>query len=877
MCNSECYSAKLSVREFVEFMCRNGNIDNRGRSVDVWAMNEGTRLHSKIQSRQPEFYKKEVVLSRETVVEYEGENFSVALDGRADGVIVFSNPAEKFEMDNTIIAMFEPDVFIDEIKCMYTDVDDFAEPELLHMAQAKCYAWFLANDMDLEKIGIQITYCQLETEKIRYFTEEFTKEELEGWFMELIFGYVKWLHWEKHHILERDASIKKLEFPFDYREGQRDLVKNVYLTMLRSRKIYIEAPTGVGKTISTLFPAVKGMGEGLARKIFYTTARTTQRTAAEEAVNVMRKKGLFLLSVTVTAKEKLCILEKCDCNPLSCPRARGHEDRVNDAVFDLISHERSIDRDTILEYAGKHQVCPFEFCLDAAIWCDAVICDYNYCFAPDVYFRRFFSEVNIGEYFLLVDEAHNLVDRAREMYSAELSKEKLLEIRKKIKGREDISKLINRLNRAMLALKKECTEEMTVLDEDRLGQFFKYVNELQGKLSTYVTDRKTELPEGVLDFYFDVRYFVMTMAELDSHYLITANVPEREKNEVVIKLNCMNPRIRIRDFLKFHRSSVFFSATLLPVKYYMEQLAAEPDDYAVYAPSPFDPHNRKILIASDVSARYTRRNETEYRRFASYISAFINSKLGNYMVFFPSYKVMNEVYEVFTENLTKTESRGLIEENNEKSAGFDSDKFAELHADRQKIEPLEIQLPETEPLETERLKRGSFKTDLLKTEFEDFCVVRQSSLMTEAAREAFLAEFTDNPEKTKVGFCVMGGIFSEGIDLKADRLIGVAIVGTGLPMVCAERELFRNYYNEADGKGFETAYLFPGMSKVLQAGGRVIRTSEDVGAVLLLDDRFQTQQYRSLFPYEWRGYKITNIKRVSDELDTFWEEKSRRH
>ncbi len=799
--NTTRYKAKLSVREFVEFMCRTGDLDNRGRATDPWAMNEGARLHRKIQSNQPEFYHSEVVLSHEAEIEYENEEFSVILDGRADGVIYFDEPMDKFELDNKITAMYESMVFVDEIKCMYADVEAFSEPEKLHLAQAKCYAWFLVNELKLETIGIQITYCNLETEVVRYFTLEFGKQELEDWFTELVTGYVKWLYWEKHHIAGRNESIKELEFPFEYREGQRELCRNAYLTLLRNKKIFIEAPTGVGKTISTLFPTVKAMGEGLIKKIFYATARTITRTVAEETFSIMSEKGLDFLNITITAKDKLCVLEKSDCNPLSCPRARGHEDRVNDAVYDLITHEKRITREIIIEYAQKHQVCPFEFSLDVAIWCDAVICDYNYCFNPDVYFRRFFNEQNFGSYGLLVDEAHNLVDRARDMYSAELDKEKLLAVKKTIKGREDIWKCFNKVNRALLNIKRICGQELTILDFEDYGPLLKAVNELQNKLSSYVTDRKVTLPDGVLDFYFEIRHFMMTADELNDYYLVTAEI---YGDSVKIKLNCMNPKSRLAEFFQYHRGALLFSATLLPVKYYMEQLSVKEDDYAVYAPSPFDISNREILVASDVSCKYSRRNEEEYRRIAAYLNAMISAKTGNYLVFFPSYKVMEEVYEIMAEG----EHVGEI--------------------------------------------------------------IKQSTSMSEEEREEFLESFTDNPDRTCVGFCVMGGIFSEGIDLKADRLIGVAIVGTGLPMVGDERELFREYYDDMSGNGFECAYLYPGMNKVLQAGGRVIRTAEDVGVILLLDDRFLTKQYNSLFPNEWRGYKITNINKVSKDLSAFW-------
>lgn len=825
---NETYYARLSVREFVEFVCRSGDLDSRGGMIDPQAMREGQRLHKKIQDFQPECYTAEAALSAESSVVFKGETFIVALDGRADGVIATENPIEKFNFENPELSLFESSVFIDEIKCMYADVFAFEEPLPVHLAQAKCYAYFMADKCGLDKIGVQMTYCNIDTEKTRFFTFEYTKEELESWFIGLVLYYAKWLHWEKHHIADRNTSLRSLEFPFEYREGQKDLVKSIYLSFLRKKKIFIEAPTGVGKTIAALFPAAKAMGEGLCRKIFYLTARTITRTVAEETAGLLENAGAEMLCLTLTAKEKICIFEKSDCNPLTCERAKGHEDRVNEAVFDLICHEKLINRQVVETYAEKHKVCPFEFALDVSLWCDMVICDYNYCFDPDVYLRRFFTEEHLGDYALLVDEAHNLVDRAREMYSSVLSKKRLLETRPLLKAREETRKLFTKVANAMDRLNKAVEEERDfteddfgsgfgepgsnysmrrVVSSDDCVKIFSAATKLFERLKAWISDRKNEPPEEVLDFFFELRTFVMTLAEIEENYRITLDGAGRNLR---ISLNCMNPRERLASYMQFYRGVALFSATLLPVKYYMEQLCGSEEDYAVYAPSPFDQRNRLILVAKDVSAKYSRRSRSEYIKHMEYIDKLIHARAGNYLVFFPSYKVMDEIYKVFLEEY------------------------------------------------------GGFEENF------DFGIAMQKTDMSEEEREEFLSRFTEKPEKSFVGFCVMGGIFSEGIDLRSDRLIGVAIVGTGLPMVGDERELFKNYYDEISGSGFEHAYLWPGMNKVLQAGGRVIRTEEDRGVILLLDDRFLKKEYNSLFPKEWNEYIITDRNSVEEELEAFW-------
>lgn len=801
--STSTYKVNISVRELVEFIMRSGDLDTSKARISSKAMQEGIRLHQEIQKSMPECYQPEVRILRDNPVVYEGVEFIVALDGRADGVIMAPTTEERLDFPNNELLFLNSSVIIDEIKCMYSDVLKLDEPIKVHLAQAKCYAYMLAMDEGIKSIGIQMTYCNIDSAEIKYFTDEYEIEELTSFMDELLLEYAKWLYWEMKHKESRDESIKNLDFPFEYRTGQKELVLDVYRSILRKKKLFIEAPTGVGKTISTMYPAVKAMGEGLSSKLFYVTARTITRTVANDTAEILRNHGADILNISLTAKDKMCILEKHNCTPTACERAKGHEDRVNDAVYDLITHEKQITREVLLQYAEKHMVCPFEFSLDVSLWCDIIIGDYNYAFDPDASLKRFFNDGHLGDYTILVDEAHNLVDRAREMYSAELSKEDVLVSRHLFPEKDASVKMFTTLNRRLLNLKKQCVDDLTEIPFEQAESIFITANKLYDRLTSLISDRKVTIDSEALDFYFRLRYFVQTMTYFDDNYVLLAI---KENDDFILRLNCMNPRDRLAEYYAFHRSALLFSATLLPVRYYMDQLGGDvEEDYAVYAPSSFDPDKRGIFIAGDVSAKYTRRTEAEFERIADYIITMADSKVGNYMVFFPSYKVMDQV-----------------------------SAYLEGRLD----------------------------------------MVVQGSSMSEAEREEFLNCFVENPEHSKVGLCVMGGIFSEGIDLKADRLIGVAIVGTGLPMVNERTKMMQSYFDDMNNQGFEYTYLYPGMNKVLQAGGRVIRTAQDVGIILLLDERFNQSTYRKLFPREWSGAVTVNKNNVSHKLLEFWNRNS---
>ena len=774
---------RISVRSLVEFILREGDIDNRvSGSMEKDAMLLGGKIHRKIQSRMGTNYTAEVPLK----IQMPCDGFVLQIEGRADGVLKDDGK-----------------VLIDEIKGILRSLEHLEAPVPVHLAQAKCYAYIYAVQNSLKCIDVQMTYCQMETEEIRRFCQEFEFQELQTWFQDLVTQYEKWAKFEIEWRNVRNDSIRQIEFPFPYREGQRDLVVSVYRTILRKKKLFIQAPTGVGKTMATVFPAVRALGEGLGEKIFYLTAKTIMRTVAEQAFSLLKEKGLLYKTITLTAKEKICFCEEAECNPDACPYAKGHFDRVNDAVFDLITHSGDWSREVLEEQAKKHMVCPFEMSLDVSNWADAVICDYNYAFDPQAHLKRFFSESGKGEYLFLIDEAHNLVERGREMYSASLYKEDLLEVRKLVKAEDPkLAKGLSECNQQFLELKRECEHYQILKSVSHIA--LKLMNVLS-KLEDYLEECKdAEKKKRVLDFYFAVRSFLNIHDIMDENYVIFSEMMEDGRFQ--IKLFCVNPAVNLQNYLEQGNSTIFFSATLLPVHYYKKLLSVEKDDYAVYAHSSFPQENKFLFIGTDVSTRYTRRGESTYQRFARYIAVMAEQKKGNYMAFFPSYRFLEEVHTCFLE--------------------------------------------------------------CVDHEVDSIC---QVSYMDEEQREEFLEEFEQEREKSLVAFCVMGGIFSEGIDLTDDKLIGAVIAGTGLPQVCTEREILKQYFNAADMDGFDYAYLYPGMNKVLQSAGRVIRTESDRGVILLLDDRFRAMRYREVFPREWQQYQLGSVKNLEQEIRTFWE------
>lgn len=815
---------RVSVRQLVEFILREGDIDNRRTGGSDTAMQEGSRIHRLIQRRMGSDYHAEVSLK----CSWNAGDYDILVEGRADGIIDFNwekhitaKSVIAKEDKETLLVIEEEKVVIDEIKGTYKELKRIQKPISVHLAQAKCYAYIYAEQCNLKEIGVRMTYCNLETEETKYFHEDYTFIELRGWFENLMLEYKKWSDFQFEWAKVRTDSIKALSFPFPYREGQKELVTYVYQTIYHKRKLFLEAPTGVGKTISTVFPTVKAFGEGKVEKIFYLTAKTITRTVAQQCFSLLADNGLRMKIVILTARDKICPLEKAECNPDACPYAKGHFDRINQAMYELLTTEDHFTRETVIMYAQKYMVCPFEMALDMSLFSDAIICDYNYVFDPKVYLKRFFADGNgKKDYIFLIDEAHNLLERGREMYSAALVKEDFLKIKKLVSEKsQKLAKQLEKCNKELLTMKRLCENYR---EEELIASFVMALTRVYGTMDEFLEEHESfEGREEVLELYFQIAHFLNMYEIMDENYISYTQL--LSDGDFMLKLFCVNPATNLKQCMKKGRSSILFSATFLPIQYYKKLLGGDAEDYEVYAKSTFAEEKRALLFASDVTSKYTRRSTEEFRKIARYLYEIVHQRYGNYMVFFPSHAFLEEVYEIFMEEY------------------FD------------------------------------------ETIME--CVV-QEDYMSEAKREEFLKKFEGNAncdlsgqiafeieveeETILIGFCVMGGIFSEGIDLKKDSLIGALIVGTGIPQVCCERELLKKYFDEQGENGFDYAYRIPGMNKVLQSAGRVIRTADDIGVIALLDERFLEYQYKRMFPREWNQYEVVDVDEVAKRVEKFW-------
>ncbi|HVJ48793.1 ATP-dependent DNA helicase [Desulfitobacterium sp.] len=767
---------RVAVRELVEFVLRSGDLQWTGNGPS--RTTEGIKAHQFIQKAYGQEYQPEVRLS----YVYEQDGMKIEIQGRADGII-----------------QKESGICLDEIKSTTRDLDQWDDSfSEIHWAQAKCYAYIYAAQASLRTIEVQLTYYHLDYGETRILTRSYSVEDLERFFLELVRSYLRWAQKVQSWIETRNASIRNLVFPYpSYRSGQRELVIAVYKTLEQGKKLFAQAPTGIGKTIATLFPALKALPEGLTSQLFYLTAKTMTRTVAEKALSDLQNQGLKIKRLTLTAKDKICFLPDSACDPEECPYARGYYDRVRRAVEEIFI-ENSWTRAMIEDYARRNTVCPFEFSLDLANWADIVICDYNYVFDPRVYLRRLFLER--GDYLFLVDEAHNLVDRAREMFSAELAKEPFLKLKKEVQT--DYPQLGKRLQKVNAQLGK--------LKKDRTGDFqIDPPIELYSSLQQFVKaaerfwreEKPVPWKEELLDLYYKTLGFLRTAEYYDDRYV---TLYKHEKEEFSLKLYCLDPSLFLAEAFKRGRAAVLFSATLSPLDYFMKILGGEESSYKLRLSSPFPPQNLCLMLHAGISTRYTQR-DTSYDQLAEVIATLVKSKTGNYLIFFPSYVYLHQVYERF------------------------------------KLQNQEIQ------------------------------TIVQTTGMTEEEREGFLAQFQEDPEETLVGFSLLGGIFGEGIDLTGNRLSGAVIIGVGLPQICLERDLIRAHFQKLVKRGFEYAYMYPGLNKVLQAVGRVIRTEQDRGVVLLVDERFAHSNYKKLFPSEWQSlHFISNLQMIEEQSHTFW-------
>ena len=981
---------RISVRRLVEFLLRSGSLESRSGPSGEAAMREGARIHRQIQKKGGEGYRAEVPLKLEIPLNEDGlpvlpvctetaleSELNVSGNDRiapACGMTATDSDSSSPESDQTpvcpapvsgqspgngayghdsprtcagnrdqvpssdlflclegradgIFKKDSSDIFVvDEIKTVFRGLQEMREPEEVHLAQARCYAYMYAAKEGLDRIGIRMTYCGQVTGEIRFFYEEQSFEELSLWFFSLIRDYGPWIKRKLSFEESAIRTIRAVNFPFPYREGQFDLAAGVYRTIVHGRKLFLQAPTGTGKTLAVLFPALKAVGEGKAEKIFYLTAKNVTGRVALESLRLLYERGLCVRSLELVSKERSCVCDEVDCRSSSCPRADGHYDRINGALRDLLDGAEGgepITAEKIADCAEKHRVCPYELSLDAADFSDVIICDYNYVFHPRVRLTRFFGDTEAAGKkngtILLVDEAHNLLERGREMYSAEISAREVKQFRRSVRDRQpQLWKTLKDLVRVLNGMEKEAALKSApgksapgaggeictflpgeldpglstalqrvrdrirwILEQDRRSEvlytsFISGAGEYEGEnkrgkgktepdtdgtgtgdaetdadtADINITDIKGKDKKGknkkennktgnsradtgktqeLLEFYFEITRFHEVLEMLDEHYIVySVNKPaRREGGGFNLHLYCADPSARLQNCEAASVSTICFSATFLPIQYYKGLLGGTGDDFEMYARSSFAPDQREVVIVKDVTSRYRDRRADNYERIARGIRQIAACRPGNYMVYFPSYAFLENVQEAFTRIFG--------------------------------------------------IAAGSAEgTDDLEESREGITLLTQKPRMDDEERVSFLKAF-ENPRSgcSLIGFCVLGGMFGEGIDLRNDRLIGCLIVGTGIPPVEPRRELLREYFSSRGRNGYDYAYRFPGMNKVLQAAGRVIRTAEDAGVVALMDERFAERENRELFPPEWGIPREADSGGAAVIVSSFWENLSR--
>lgn len=783
--NSEIKHYHISVRDLVEFIYKEGNIDDRfGSSDPLLSMQEGQRIHRMIQESNINGYVPEVVLN----YHYDFGKYIFDLQGRADGVA--------FDKEKPYL--------VEEIKGVY-NASQIEEPVKVHLAQALIYAYIISSQYSLDGIRVRMTYCDLESqdpsEGLNIFEEDYDFERLKLFFDETCNEFKKWsdfvFNWEKI----RNDSILKGQFPFKYRHGQRALVGICYKTIKDKKTIFIQAPTGTGKTISTLYPAVQALGRGMAEKVFYLTSKTVTGTVVKETAARINETGHRIKTVFITARDRICPLEERKCNPDDCPYAAGHFDRVNDAVFSIINNEDLMTREVILDYSKKFMVCPFEFSLDVSLFADVIVGDVNYVFNPTSCLKRFFAEGVKKPYIFLIDEAHNMVDRGRSMYSISISKEDILRGRRIMKKySRRVFNALTAINNDFLSWKKEGM--VYILSSDEFSNFaLKVMNTVSAFQAFFQKRIKIKESDEIRILYFNLKYLDLLSDSYGRDYKAYSECGE----EMRFNLLCLDPSNMIQKRLYMAESVIFFSATFLPMRYYMNLLSRDEEAVAVKAETVFSSSQLAIIRARDVTTKYKERTPEMFQRYAQYIENIVESRKGNYIVFFPSYELLNHIRDDFTE-----------------------------------------------------LDGG--KAD----------VICQKSDFNENDKEEFLNSFSKDRGKSLVAFSVFGGQFSEGIDLKGDKLIGVILAGLPIPSISLENRFINDYFEEKTGQGFLYSSLYPAMCKVLQAGGRLIRTDSDRGIIALLDSRFSEKNIEEVYPDLWQDIKNVSVSSAGKALSDFW-------
>lgn len=802
---------RVPVRSLVSFERHD---ENAWSYVSYAELRDGSRAHTVLQDKLSNLgdYRSEVAFTHTYTV----LGRDVEVSGRADGMFNANTSSP----------------IVHEIKSSALPLSDIPEAGIdSHWAQLKCYASLYMELNACHIVATRLTYVERQSGESLDLDRVFTRAELSRFMLDLIKPYVKRENdlyaWRR----QRDLSIKSLELPFPdgFRKGQKLLAYNVYRCLGDKKHLFAQAPTGTGKTMGVIYPVLKAMGEGSIERVFYITAKTTTKSIAENTLSLLREKGLRLRSITLTAKDKMCLMEVKNCDPAICPYAEGVISRLQRLSKKLIKDHDTFTRDLIYKAGLNADVCPFELSLELSLYCDLVIADYNYAFDPRVYLKRFFQNKTKSDNVLLIDEAHNLIDRAREMFSANLSRESLMTIRRLLhKDNPELAFALAQILRQITLIQYK--SDLPILEKG--SQAYRTAllppNDLLEPINNFLLLAEPLLTENehpgaekpgwmddLVGLFFNLLHFRNTLDLFGSEYRVLQTGKNRHFN---LRLLCLDPAAMLQKRMETVRSCVFFSATLSPLTYFRKMLGGSSEAPTLRLASPFPQENLLVLIEDRVETRYKLRDQ-HIAAVASSLLEFLSARTGNYLVFFPSYGYMNTVFET--------------------------------------IETMYWDLKMRQP------------------DLPAWDVLKQEGGMTEKERENWLGRFEEFGDCVRVGFCVLGGAFGEGIDLVGERLTGAAIVGVGLPQVSPQLEITREYFDKRFGEGFDYSYTYPGINRVLQAAGRLIRSSTDKGVLLLLDSRFSKQQYLGLLPLEWLPVILSKQNdSLTSVLDSFWNAKT---
>ena len=778
----------LSVHQIVDFLFRSGDIDDR--IYNTSSMLEGTRLHKFYQDRQGNNYLKEYYLKYIFYV----DDYELIVDGRSDGIIL------------------GPIVTIEEIKTTIDDLDHFfKENEMWHLAQAEFYAYIYAKTNNLNKINVSLMYfSQNKKDRLKkLYNYDFDILE------QKIYCYLNdYLSYQKTFLIKeriRDESLKNLSFPFPFiRNGQNELIESTIECVLNHTSNFVEASTGIGKTISTLYGSLCLMKDKRIDKIFYSTPKNSGFLSAINALNIFKNKDVRLTSVEIIAKDKACLNKKRigKCNPDECKFTIGYYDKLKEVIKEIVLNNDIIDANLIKKYALKYTMCPFELSLDLSLLADVIISDYNYLFDPISQLKRYFESPDKQyKMIALIDEAHNMVNRSVDMFSSILSSSsffKALTDLKKIRNKQ-IMKIYNSLEEYFnYYLEFDFSEQKEFILDSLNIDFVLRLKKYNEEIKKYRLKHKKFKSENVDNFNRDLYRFLLIydyyIKYKDQYKLF---IRSEKEDEITLNMMCLDASKFIVSSLNHFEGSIFFSATLSPIDYYINLIVNNNNNVKTLSlPSPFKKENFKVLVDNSTSFIYKDRLLT-IDKIRDYILTFSKKRKGNYMVFCPSYKY---------------------------------------------LETLKLVLKD-----------------------DDLNIIYQEKNMTNVSKDLFLSEFKEKVNKTTVGVVVLGGIFSEGIDLVGDRLNGVIILGIGLPSISFENELKKEYYNSLSYNGFEYAYINVGINKITQALGRLIRSENDKGIALLIDYRYKNKTYIPLFNDKWSNHKVIKNKyELEDELDKFY-------